>query len=638
MKTFFLSLLLLLLSFSSMASDLADANELYMDGEYSKCITHYESSLFFTSSISDKADILQKIGISYYMIGIYDKAIDNTMSALEIYESLDDSIRIGNSLNNLGAFYEVQGKDKQALVFFNKSMELSKTLGDTLSVASSLNNIGCIKLNLGLTDEALEDLYSSLAINKKYDNKLSIIMNYRNIGNVYYTTKEYYSAIEMHETALELAEDISNDFSIMESCQNLGSDYVAIGDYNMSLSYSSKSLEMSKDLGSVYYESLICENLSYTHEKLGNYSKSLEFNKLHNSLKDSLESQKTKQYTTFLEIKYESSEKEKELITVKTDVNMKNLKLTKQKHTNTFLSIIVALILILGAIGFLFYRKNKIALKDRTIFSEELSEKNQEITDSMNYAKNIQSGILSTEEKFQENVPNSFVMFNPKDIVSGDFYWSSNEHKNKRYFAAVDCTGHGIPGAMISVIGHTALTRCINKGLEKPSDILNELNLKVSETFHADHKIKDGMDISLCSIDDNTNILSCAMGNNPVYIVRNIDGTKLNFKSKKFGNKILYKIPADRQYIGCGEDFEFVNHEIQLEQGDVVYLFSDGFADQFGGEKGKKYMYGKFQKKLCEVSDLKMDVQKSVLVEDFDKWKNTQEQIDDVLVIGVKIK
>ena len=613
------------------------AKNLYFNQEYVDAINEFERYMPFEKDSNLIADIYHYIGISYYMLGDHDMAIKNISNNLEIHKRNNNVDGIGNAYNNLGAIYDVQKKYEQALIFYIRSFELAKSLDDTVSIAGSLNNIGSAKLNLNRNKEALIDLKQALNINIKHDQPYAIILNYRNIGNAYKNLKILDSSLYYHNMTLELSIKLDHKQTISASYENIGEVYIETKDFNNAIRYLNKSLDISKELDLIYYKQVACLNLSLAYDGINNADSSLYYYKLYTDAKDTVFSKENREYTSYLEIKYKTKEKENKILKMQHEDEIQNANIEKQKSRNNLLMIII-LISVLGAIVIiLLYRTTKRALKENVVISTKLKTKNDDITDSIKYAKNIQQGLLSTAEKFKANIPNSFVMFKPKDIVSGDFYWTLNQD-NKQYFAAVDCTGHGVPGAMMSIIGHTGLTRAIREyGLTKPNEILNKLNLMVSSTFDKEQEIKDGMDLSLCMINNDTKILSCSMANNPVYIIRNKNETKLDYKGIEIENKILYKIEANKQYIGCGELYDFTNHEIQLEEGDRVYIFSDGFPDQFGGEKGKKYMYKNFQKFLTKICDFSEEDQLTALKNEFKTWTLDEEQIDDVLVIGVKL-
>lgn len=259
---------------------------------------------------------------------------------------------------------------------------------------------------------------------------------------------------------------------------------------------------------------------------------------------------------------------------------------------------------------------------------EELTLKNKAITDSINYAKRIQTAMLPPYKLFKSIFPSSFILFMPKDIVSGDFYWI-NKVGNKIFVAAVDCTGHGVPGAFMSIIGFELFRKITNiEGLTRPSDILNRLNDDFHEIFKdVDNVVlRDGMDVAFCSIDKKDMILEFAGAFNPLYLIRD--------------NKIM-EVKGDRFAIGLDEtnfrEQTFKNHIIPIQTGDIIYVFSDGFADQFGGPDGKKYKYRRFRHLLLNLHQLPMEKQHEILENNVLEWRGEQEQVDDILVIGIKI-
>ncbi len=258
--------------------------------------------------------------------------------------------------------------------------------------------------------------------------------------------------------------------------------------------------------------------------------------------------------------------------------------------------------------------------------SEKLEELYKDVTDSIRYAKRLQDSILPQHAFIERLLPDSFVLFKPKDIVSGDFYWVS-ETEDKILFSAVDCTGHGVPGAFMSLIGANALNQIINEREDKPANILDKLNKLSSEALNKSEEgisVRDGMDLALCAISKDLKQLEYAGANNPLYIVR--DGEIMVTKADKFA-------------IASFEDGteHYTNHEFELQKGDLVYVFSDGYADQFGGVKGKKFMYRQFRELLVSIKDEPMSKQKEMLDQEIETWKGSFEQVDDILIIGVRI-
>lgn len=265
--------------------------------------------------------------------------------------------------------------------------------------------------------------------------------------------------------------------------------------------------------------------------------------------------------------------------------------------------------------------------KEVELQNEKISELYEEVTDSIKYAKGLQEAILPPDEFVKEAMPDSFILYKPKDIVSGDFYWIEKKN-DKVYFAAVDCTGHGVPGAFMSIVGYNALNEALRTN-DDPGSILDALNKGISKTLHNNamggSTTKDGMDLALCSYDSKTKTLEYAGAYNPLYLIR--DGEVNQLKADKFAIGGYYE-DASKKY---------TNHVIQLQEKDYIYIFSDGYADQFGGPKGKKFMYKRFRDYLLSLNGKSMPAQRDFLNNTLEHWKGPLEQIDDILVIGMHV-
>ncbi len=314
--------------------------------------------------------------------------------------------------------------------------------------------------------------------------------------------------------------------------------------------------------------------------------------------------------------------------------------------------MIVVLCIALGFALMLLSDEKKKHRNSRRDLEGQLSEqtsvlrhKEREITDSIRYALRIQLSIIPTPERVKALLPKSMVFYKPKDIVSGDFYWVE-EINNEIVFAAVDCTGHGVPGAMMSVIGLKSLNQAVqDKKLSKPSDILQHLDIAVNDTLRQSsdvNAVKDGMDLALCNINYKTLILQYAGAFNGVCIIRKNIANTHQAKSNRevfYGNDLL-ELRPDKLPIGSNTDGiadTFVNHEFQLQPDDLVYIYTDGYADQFGGPKGKKFKYNQLKDVLVSLADVPVESHSAILEKNLKDWQGSQEQVDDVLVIGVRI-
>jgi serine phosphatase RsbU (regulator of sigma subunit) len=336
----------------------------------------------------------------------------------------------------------------------------------------------------------------------------------------------------------------------------------------------------------------------------------------------------------------EKALKQKEILVKKQGVTIDEqgneiiTKADKIEEQKSIIWLSVIFLIIVSALGILAYRSYRLKNKANIVISSQkaeieeqhhvLEEQHKEITDSINYAKRIQDAILPPLKLVRGYMPDSFILYQPKDIVAGDFYWMEGIN-NLIIFAAADCTGHGVPGAMVSVVCHNAMNRAVREFmLIEPDEILNKTREIVVETFEkSDEEVRDGMDIALCTINTETNKLSFSGANNGLYFIRNGE---------------LTQIKPDKQPIGKYDDAKpFTKHEMDLEKGDIIYTFSDGYADQFGGPKGKKFMYKPFRKLLLSIHNKPMNEQHALLSKAFQDWRGEIEQIDDVCVIGVRI-
>jgi ligand-binding sensor domain-containing protein/serine phosphatase RsbU (regulator of sigma subunit) len=335
-----------------------------------------------------------------------------------------------------------------------------------------------------------------------------------------------------------------------------------------------------------------------------------------------------------------------------------SFEITPPLWQRTWFILLCAFVLLVMVVAFIKYREKQL-LKEKHVLEEkvkerteevvqksaEIEQKNKDIIDSITYAKRIQDSILPSDDLFVKELNQTFVLFNPKDIVSGDFYWLYAKD-NKILFAAVDCTGHGVPGAFMSIVGYNLLDKIVGEeGILEPAEILNRLNKGVEDTFKKEtekNTIKDGMDITLCAFDKNTQVLEYAGAYNPLYIVskNKLDAVGEAIEPDFVENDLnLFEIKADRFPIGSFSENKqvYTNHQFKLNHGDTIYLFSDGFADQFGGPDGKKFRYKQFKQLLLAIYDKPMEEQHAILQQTFNEWKGNMEQIDDVIVIGSRL-
>jgi serine phosphatase RsbU (regulator of sigma subunit) len=453
---------------------------------------------------------------------------------------------------------------------------------------------------------------------------------YNSIGSVLFQVKNYQSALEYYTKFYNLTiKNNSNDLnSIAVAKQNLGQVYCELGDTKKAIEFSLEAAALFKKLNDFSNLYVTFKNIANYYSKLGDFEVSNKYYTMYAHIKDSVFNEDMQNTIQEMSIKYESEKKETE----------NQLLTLENENKNQLISFAFGgCVLLIGLLFFIFrgYRlkqKANISLeeKNKIINTQKkiVDEQHKDIKDSITYSQRIQNAILPPKNFWENLLPNSFILYLPKDILSGDFYWIA-ETTDYTYVAAADCTGHGVPGALISVVNYNLLNKAVlEKNLVTPSEILDAVNIWLTESLHQSYgesDVKDGMDVTLIAISKHSNEMLFAGANNPIYIVS--DGELKRIKGDKFPVGAFLEDQIQK----------FTTHKIQIKSGDCIYLFSDGFADQFGGKAGKKYKYAQFQEKLVKISKMPINQQKEIIGNEFNAWKGSHEQVDDVLLVGIKI-
>jgi len=614
------------------------------EGNVSKALEYYQKSLKVKEEIGDKgiiASSLNNIGAIYRSQGDIPKALECFHESLKIQEELGDEKGMASSLINIGYVYNHQGDISKALEYYYKSLKIQEKLGDKNGLAYSLNNIGTIYETQNDVSKALEYFNKSLKLQKELGNKSGIAYTLSNIGGVYDKQGEYEKALEYFHRSLKIHEEISNKIGIAMALRNIGYISLAKGNIYDAQNDAYRSLLIAQELGFPESIKKSAFLLSKVYEKQNKGMKALEMHKLYLLMRDSINNEATQKATAKQQAKYKY-EKQK---TIDDKEHEKQLAVSAEQEKKQRVIIYAALggLALVILFSIIIYnrlqvtRNQKLIIEDQKVEVEiahhQLEEKNTEILDSITYAKKIQQAILPTATLVKEWLPNSFIFYEPKDIVSGDFYWMDQKEDNI-LFAAADCTGHGVPGAMVSVICHNAMNRAVKEfNLIDPGRILDKTRELIIEQLNKSealeeismNNIRDGMDIAFCILNTKTNELQYAGAYNPLWIIRE-------------GADEIEEIKANKQSIGKVDSPKtYDTHQLQLKTGDCIYIFSDGYADQFGGEKGKKFKYKPFKQLLVSMKNETMENQLNTMNKHFETWKGELEQVDDVCVIGVKI-
>jgi len=603
-------------------------------GKFELAIQYYFKSLRIQKSLKNQKDvaiIYNNIGRVYDQQGLSQMALKSYFSALKIQEQQKDKTNIAVTENNIGLIYINQAEYELALEYMNKSLVSNKEINNQTGIALAYNNLGFLygkKLNF---EEQLK--YYKLCLGMREDaNDIKLVAySLNNIGYVYAILDNVDSAFVYYNESVRILEEINDNYGLVFTYTGLGKLNLGLGNVALAKKYAKKSFIISDRIGSPERIMNSASLLSDVYEKELDYNKALKYHKILSSIKDSLSNESIRKNTTKQAFEYQYQKKSlADSLSRMESQKIKDLKynqeIEKQKsytYGGLIGLLLMSLIIIAGFRGYQLKKKSNLELADK---NKVIEEKSIEITDSINYAKRIQQAILPPNSEFKLALKKCFVFYEPKDIVAGDFYWMQKIGDTILY-AAADCTGHGVPGAMVSVVCYNALNRAVKEyGLTKPADILNKTSELVVDTFKRSEdqrNIKDGMDIALCTIDFRKKELQYSGANNPLYLYREGELIEIKANKRSVGNSYRKE--------------DFINHTICLNENDCVYTFSDGYADQFGGHKGKKFMLKRFKKLLLSINELSMETQYAKIEEEFNAWKGETFQVDDVCVIGVKI-
>jgi serine phosphatase RsbU (regulator of sigma subunit) len=572
--------------------------------------------------LGEKYDSLGIINYCYLILGEAHFYQDNLQTSLkyftrylENYQKQNNKLKIAQAYNSLGIVYRAMENYPLAINYYTEAMDIYKEFNDTLGLNKVYNNLGVLNEHLNLLSQALDYYQKSLDIEKKINNPEGISTSYLNLGGIYYKLRQYDQALHYCQKAIPLCES---------------------GGYKV-------TLEMLYEL---MYK--IFRDIDQPEQALAYFEKFYD-------LKNKRINEKTQSEIAELEIKYETEKKQKK-------IELLN-KQKKQKSTiNIILLIAIGIVIIQTLILLKIIakrrRNNQILRMQNAEMQKQKEEieaqrdeieaqrneiqrqkeftdqqtdfilrQNKDITDSIEYAKHIQVALFPDKFTLQKILRDGFCLFKPKDIVSGDFYWVA-EFNGKSIIVSADCTGHGVPGAFMSIIGINFLNEFVfDEQEQNPAEILNRLRKKVVKTLVHSNRLeeaKDGMDISLVIIDYENMKLEYAGAYNHLYFIR---------------DHMLEIIKADRMPVGISAKAmrPFTNHTIDILPGDLFYMFTDGYADQFGGPLRKKFRIGNLRELLLEIHDKNIQEQKQILYESFINWKGDQPQVDDVLVLGFKI-
>ncbi len=517
--------------------------------------------------------------------GDYDTALEKCQMAIKAAEVISYTEGIGEAKSMLGLIFSRISDHDRALKAYQEGLEIRRKMGDQRAVASSLNRIARTHTLQKQFDQALQYYDESLTIRKALNQPSVIFWTYLGLGSTYEEMDELERAREYYEKILKGFEERADDRCLLQAQLGLGRVFHKLDRTEQSKQYLEMALGLAEKLNAKPLITEAHRELAYHHENLKEFGEALFHYRKYRRIQEEIMNDESRIRLKNRQISFEieKSEKEKEIF------HLKNVQL-------------------------------KAAF-------DEISRKNRHITESIQYASRIQEALLQDKKDLGSFFRDHFILFLPRDLVSGDFYWSE-AIEGKALVAAVDCTGHGVPGALMSMLGIVFLNKIIlEKRQTEPGRILDELREEVIRALGQTgdrEESKDGMDLSLCAYNPAGGVLEFAGANNSLFLIR--DG-------------ILQEYRVDKMPIGFQESIHlpFRTQTIQLQKEDIWYQFTDGFADQVGGPDKKRYRSKQLKHLLTEIHGESMGRQREILTREFHQWKGEVEQYDDVLVIGVKV-
>jgi len=635
-------------------------------GQFDKALENYIKSSEIMASENDKDGLARannNIANLYLYQDNHTEALEYSFKSLKSHEELGNETEISTTLYNIGSIYETQRDYSKALEYFENALKISTKLDDKKEMADVYDNIGSVYQKIGSEpsdtigedqrmkyySKAISNFEKSLPLYNEISFKKGMANTYNKIGLVNLSLKNYDNALSYFEKSLEIYKELGDKYELSKTNLNIGKYYNGIKSYSKALKNLKQALTIAEELNSLEQISNIAKEMSKSYSEIGDYKNAYlsHFQAVNIELK--VRNDEKIREIANQELNYQVNKKQREI-----EVNEVLAKEKIQRQSMYTIGAFIALGLV-GLITFFIFRGYRIKRKSNILLEaqrDEILQKNeellqlneeilaqreliekqrdialqaqQEITDSIRYAKRIQAAVMPQREMFVEMVPDYFIYFKPRDIVSGDFYWMKKLNKHI-VVAAADCTGHGVPGAFMSLLGIAFLNEIVNESLTDAAKILDVLRIRIIEALHQtwkDDEAKDGMDIALSIINIETKELQYAGAYNPLYLFRNGELTE-----KK----------ADKMPIGIHikEPVSFNNQTIQLQENDSIYMFSDGYIDQFGGENGSKYKSRQFKELLHSIQGKPMKEQKEIIDNTHNNWKGDQKQLDDILIIGM---
>jgi serine phosphatase RsbU (regulator of sigma subunit) len=567
--------------------------------------------------------------------------IEKLNEAISIFEKNKELVGLAKALSLKGLTLGKLNKDEEEIEYLLKAKKIYTQLNDKNGLAGIYLNIANVFIDRGKYIPALSVLKERTSLNLKDDGSNFFVEIY--YGNIYFHLNQIDEAIKHFKKSVLIANQYKMLDSEITGLTKLAETYHKQKNTPEAKSYYFQALDLAKQSNLMVEEADALKGMTDLYETEQDYKNAFTSLKQYKKIQDSIFNIEKIKNINDIENKLQLTEKEK--IIAEQSLSLEKEKVALAASKNNTLMLIAGLAIVGIAFLFLFYYNGKTKKlysliqtqkKEVELQKEIIEIKNKDVMDSIHYAKYIQGSMLPSTKAMNNLFSENFVLYKPKDVVAGDFYWTETIN-NSPVLAVCDCTGHGVPGAMVSIVACNALNRAINEfKLSNPALIFDKVNELMQETFSkSDYEVNDGMDGVLCVFDYENMKLHLAAANNPIWVV-----SPPSIKTELWQEPWqLSQITPDKQPIGKYKEevAPFNLKTVSIEKGEMIYLFSDGYADQFGGPKGKKFKYKPFQELLISIAHLPLDEQKQVLDSTIESWRGGLDQVDDMLVIGIRV-
>ena len=607
----------------------------YVRGNYVQPLKYFEKGLKLHHQIGynkGKIKFYNGLGLVYCKQGKYDKALNYHHKNLIISENEGNKHWIAHAYTNIAGIYNDRKNYKKAIEYSQKSLKIREELGNKHGIVNAYVNMGVLNNTMGNYDKAMYYYQNSIKILLEISDDRTLANTYKNIGSVYLNTGNFSKAFSYFQKGLKLFEQIGDNKGMADSYYYLARFYFENRNYSQTLVKGEKAFDLTQKTGALFTTKRICKLLYKAYKKTGQSSKALEMHELYIEMSDSIKNEENTKALIQQQYKYEydkkaatdsikNSESDKVM-----DAELQAIR-AQNDQQSTLQYILFGGILLLLIFSFFVYKGFRKTNEEKKIIELQ----NKQIVDRITYSQKVQQALLPSADKMISSLLDVFIFYEPKDIVSGDFYWLK-EFDGHTIIACVDCTGHGVPGGFMSTMGSLLMDRISVRYIRHPSEILTGLSEAIIRVLCQEKggAIQDGMDMAICIVDHANKKMEFSGARNGVIIIN--EGKVSRYKADLYpvgGNYVKKGIPIERK---------FNDHSINLEEGDWVYMFTDGYVEQLGGKNATIMKYKRFEEILIKLSGVDGNEAKSRFLKDeIEEWKGLNAQNDDMLIMGFQL-